>query len=651
MRENASNNGVYEADKVVQEARERFTLALSVDRENRNAALEDINFIIGEQWDEQVKLERTRDGRPTLILNRLRQFVNQVVGEVRRNTPAIKCDPGDGLADVKTAHIYEGLIRSIERRSRAKDAYVGACEMAVIAGIGHFRLALKYLDPESFDLEPVIEPIRNIFSVVWDPEATQGDFSDARYCFVYQDMDKEAFRKAFPNAPEMGWDKSNPHADQRRITHPGAADKVTVCEYWCVKEEPAMLVKVRHDGASFDDMGNYLPASGAETVLVNPDQQMMAEAALGGWRVIAQRETMTRKVCMYLLAGNTVLETVQWPGHRIPVFSVIGEQTWVKESVVRHGLIRWAKDAQRLLNWARSSQAEHAAMVPKSQIMIAAESIKGFEEEWRLSARKPTSHVRYHAYDDDGNQLPVPRRPDPISTNPAISELAGSSIDDMKAGMGIYDASIGNQSRETSGVAIEARNAQSDTGTFVYLDNLFRAMEACGRELVAIIPKVYSAREQVRILGADDAPAIVALAEEGIELDRGKYDVVVKTGPAFETRRAEARANLTEFARSAHPVYQALIAKWMAKLGDWDDAEDFAAEIEAVGQMAGLLPPPPGAMPPGAPQLPPGMASGPEGPPPGMAPVSTGGAPALSGTVGPRGFAPAGPAGMSPGAM
>jgi hypothetical protein len=194
----------------------------------------------------------------------------------------------------------------------------------------------------------------------------------------------------------------------------------------------------------------------------------------------------------------------------------------------------------------------------------------------------------------------------------------------IKDTTGIQDAAIGKRSNETSGIAIQARDAQVDTGTYVYLDNLNSTIESMGNELVSAIPHYYSARKQIMILGKDDAPAIMEL--DGIDLNLGKYHVICSRGPSYQSKREKAAEIMMQMSKAAPPWAQPSIFMRVAKLVDMPDADDFIAEIRTIGEMIGQLPPsqpqgmpgmPPGMMPPGMPGAPPGM---PPGMPPGAPP-------------------------------
>lgn len=617
---------------VLQEAKEGFADAQSLDRENRKAAYEDILFRAGEQWHAIDKMKRTLEERPALTINRMPQIVNQVIGDIRKNRPSIQCTPGDAAANSRAAYIYEGLIRSIERDSNASaNAYIPAAEQAVIGGMGHWRIAMQWSSPESFDLELRIEGIPNPFAVVRDAAGLRGDGAKSRRTWVYEEMPAAEFKRRWPKAQASSWPTIKPPAAQQEPVK-GGGETVTVCEYWRIEERPGVVAKMVHDRAWFDQYGRPQPPTGAETTLIDPDEEDRFAARNEGWTVVAERETVVEQVVCYLLGGDSVLAgPIVWPGQRIPIFTAKGQEVQVADVVVRHGLIRYAKDAQRLFNYARSSDAELYGLAPKVPFIIADEQIEGLEDEWAMANRSPRPYLRYRVVRDvEGRPLQGlgrPGREPPVSANPGLLAMAASADDDIKSTTGIYNASLGAPSTETSGVAIDARDRQADTGTFVYVDNLIGAIEATGRELVNVIPKIYTAGRQIRILGRDDAAEIIKLAEEPVSLDRGRYDIVVTTGPAHATARKEAAAGMLEMAKIVEPPFRVPLITRVAKAQDWHDADALSDEFRQIAAALGMPgASPPGAsgapvpvpgMPPGA--MPPGAMAPPGAPPPDMA--------------------------------
>ena len=174
----------------------------------------------------------------------------------------------------------------------------------------------------------------------------------------------------------------------------------------------------------------------------------------------------------------------------------------------------------------------------------------------------------------------------------------------MKQVLGMFDASMGAPSNETSGRAIMARQREGDVSTFHFVDNLNRAIQHAGKIILNLIPHVYSGERIVRVLGEDDKPEnvqvnqpIPMMDEQGqpmidemgqqkarvYDLTKGKYDLVVRSGPSFTSRREEAATQMMELLR-VFPEAAPIIGDIFAKNLDWPGADEIAKRLEKITQ-------------------------------------------------------------------
>lgn len=548
-------------DDVLREARARFERAWGAEREARAEALEDLKFRAGEQWPDAVLQERRAALRPTLTINRMPQFVRQVTGEIRQNRPAIRVRPVDSGTDPALAATMAGIIRHIEQASDAQAAYVTAAESAAVCGIGHFRIVTDYSSDDGFEQDIRIRRVANPFAIWWDPEAREITREDARWCFVTERIPLADFRARFPKARTHGFEQGS---------HAGGADRwwdgetVRVAEYW-VRRPAVRTLALLEGGETVDvtDMG------GAE------------RAALP---VVRTRRAETHRVVHYLISGAEVLEGPdEWAGRFIPVVPVVGEEVHVGDRTVRHGIVRFAKDPQRLYNYWRTTAAESVALAPKAPWLVTPRQIEGQAAQWESANR---GNPPYLLYNPDPS-APPPQRVEPAYPPVALFQEAGIAADDMKAVTGIYDAGLGAQGNEVSGRAILMRQREGDTGTYVYVDNLARAIRQAGRILVDLIPRIYDTERTLRILGEDGTEdfAVINRVVAGPDgpvtlndLSAGKYDVEVATGPSFSTRRIEAAESMMAFVQAV-PQAGAVIADLIARNMDWPGAEAIAERL------------------------------------------------------------------------
>ncbi|MCP4866482.1 MAG: hypothetical protein GY897_21295, partial [Alteromonas sp.] len=161
-------------ETITEEAVRRFRQAYDAESENRDLALDDIDFRHGDQWEFVVRQQRIREQRPVLTVNKLEQRVDQVTGDQRMNRMGVIVRPlnvTESNGNFKQAEVVAGIIKNIEATSNAKTAYDTAFDHAVGHGFGYWRLVTEYNDDDSFDQDIKIQRISNSMRVYLDPFA------------------------------------------------------------------------------------------------------------------------------------------------------------------------------------------------------------------------------------------------------------------------------------------------------------------------------------------------------------------------------------------------------------------------------------------------------------------------------------------------
>ncbi len=569
-------------DDILEVARAAFELAADAEAENRREALDDLRFArLGEQWPDKVRREREREGRPCLTINRMPAFIRQVVNDARQNKPAITVHPVDDGADRETAEVMSGLIRHIEQSSDAEVAYDTALDFAVTGGFGYFRINTRWADDDSFDQDLAIERVANPFSVYGDPDSTAADSADWNTAFVIDTVPKAQFEARWKGADPVDWEAD----DYGRLSGPWLdGERVLVAEYWR-REAVSRTILALSDGQVVEEA-------------VYKAQKAMFDA-LGVSVVGRPRQTASHKVTQRILTGAEVLETVDWSGRYIPIVPVYGDEVMIDGRRRLRSLVRDAKDPQRMFNYWRTTSTELVALAPKAPFIGRRGA---FETD---SAKWATANTQTHAYIEyDGPEPPIRQS---FAGPPAgAMQEALSASDDMKSIMGLYDASLGARSNETSGRAIMARQREGDVSTFHYIDNLSRAIRHAGRILLDLIPRVYSSPRVVRVLGADgktqgvgvgaapgaaDPAGPLRKVEKVYDLTAGRYDLTVSSGPSFTSRREEAATQMIELIR-AYPAAAPVIGDLLARNLDWPGADEIATRLSALlpPQVKGVAP-------------------------------------------------------------
>jgi len=564
-------------DATIQLALERFRETAEAEFDNRKKTKSDMEFYVGEdQWDSAIKSERAGDSRPCLVVNRLPQFVRQVTNDQRQNRPSLHIIPTeDGDKDV--AQVLEGLVRHIQEASNADIAYDTACQNQVIGGVGYFRVITDYCDDKSFNQDILIKRIKNSLSVYFDPAAVEPDYSDARFAFITEDISQAEFEKLYPDKTVLFDDAFSGLGTE--MSKWADSNAMRIAEYFEVVDGEKVKLYMLEDGQIVDEK-------------------------IEGMNIVNEREVVLKKVVWRKISGVEVLEEREWPGKWIPIIPVLGDDIDLDGKRYLKGMIRDAKDPQRMYNYWVSAQTEMIALAPKAPFIAAEGQIEGYKAIWESANRKNWAYLPYKPTSINGTQVPAPMRQTAEPPVQAMVQAMQQASEDMKATTGIYDASLGGRSNETSGKAINARKMQGDIANYHYIDNLSRSIRHLGRILIDLIPKIYDAPRIVRIVGEDgdsnmvpiNQPVQVAPGVERVfDVTTGKYDVVVDVGPSYKTKRQAAEENMTMILQS-NPELWATAGDLFVENMDWPGATKLAERLKKalppqLQEEAGSVPP------------------------------------------------------------
>lgn len=586
-----TNKSTGDDSAFMQLARERFKLCVEAESERRTQMLMDLQFRCGDdsnqyQWEKTVLAQRSRKKRPCHTINRIPEFTKHVVNNMRQARPAIKVIPvGDG-ADQEQAEIRQGLIRHIEDNSQAAATYDTAFEHMCIMGLGWMRIVNDWSAADSFDQDLFIRWISNPFSVYSDPTAALPDWSDAQYRFVVNDLLPQEFVAKYGEERMVSATNFQSIGDHSKYWMING--KIRVAEYFRIEQEKDYLCEI---GGGKTRVLSKLPK---DMYSVDTDEDgdlrtFMTDQQTGELVDVGRaRKCMIPVVYWSLISGLEKLEERRWPGTIIPVIPVIGNQFEVDGERLISGMVRYAREIQRLYNYVFSTLTEVIALAPRNQFIAEFDQIAEFRDMYERANIDPQAVLPYRMMvSPNGTALPPPQRQ---SANVEIAGLINALqvIDNMlKSIFGIYDASLGQRGPQESGLAINARKIESDTSTYDWGDNFIRAQMLLGRALDELLPFYYNTPGRIiQILRTDQKRVDVTLNQDfqqdgetkKFDLDNGRYSIEISTGPSDQTRRQNAVRSMADLFKG-YPQGMAVCADIVVEAMDFPEHERLAARL------------------------------------------------------------------------
>lgn len=529
--------------------RKRRDTAQSAMKIHHERGVDDLRFVTGDHWPEEVRAQREADGQPCLTINAAPQSVRAVTGQIRSLNPAIRVAAGDDEASKDTAEIIEGLIRRIENRSDASSVYEAAAESAAACSFGYWRVRTEYADEKTFNQEILIERIYNPFAVFLDPSAKHPTRSDAQWGFIIEDVPIEVFKDAYPDADMAPFTSDH---KPTWVMQWGSTETVTVAEYFYIE---------------YDEYEIGMTADGI--IVKHPKAPM---------NFTKKRKVREPRVMWAKVNGNEILEGPQeFPSRYMPIIAVTGEEWHIGEETYISSVFRFAKDSALLYNYAASTAAEVVGLQPKAPYLVTPKQIAGHEEKWGTANQ---ANVPYLPYTPDQN-APPPQRIQPAISSQGLDRMMQIAVEDQKRTTGIFDAALGARSNETSGKAIMARKEESQNSTSIYADNMVKSVMQTGKVILDMIPRVYDAKRAVVILGEDGQEKIeeingLMMGQDGVvpvnDVTVGRYDVRIQVGPSYQTKRQEGQEGMLAF-MNAVPQAAEVAGDIFAGMQDWPESD------------------------------------------------------------------------------
>lgn len=541
-------------DDIVSEAKDRLKLCLDAEGDFREQAEDDLIFAFADkpedQWDQNVLQQRGE--RPCYTYNEVGQAIDQVVADQRMARPAIKIRPVDGESDPELADIYNGLIRNIEALSDAESIYDDAFSYSVGGGFGYWRVLPEYADEESFNQELYVRPVESQFGVYLDPAAKHSTKMDAKWGLLSVWVDRDDYEDDYGEEAMAAFEASTDSERENWVDE----DQIRIAEYY--RKVPKRLTLYE-----FAD-GSVIRSDRANLIM----DELKAERG----DIKREREVVSMATEWYKLSGFGVLEgPIEYACPWIPIVRVCGKRLVIGNTERIKGITRDAKDAQRSYNYMRSDLAEDVLMRPKAPVFLSTKTLenKKFRDIWKNAHKVLMNALPFipDASDLKGGGAPIPNTTTGLDAGKLA--VAQQDLEDIKRTTGHFDPALGDaqDNAQMSGIALQRWQNRAGAGSFVYHDNLAKAIQQTGRILVSYIPIIYDTERVIRILGRDGTEDFVKINAASMERGEGeprplgdittaKFDVTVDTGPSFATQREEASTKMMDLGKSWPTIYE-----------------------------------------------------------------------------------------------
>jgi hypothetical protein len=557
------------------EAQRLYQEALEASRDQRTQIAEDLRFSDPsdpQQWDEVVKRQRETDPggkRPCLVMDQTGQYVANVAGQIEQQTPSLHAIPVGGAADKQAAEQIDGRFRHIEYASRATQHYTRVLTSAARTGVGHLIVRPEYIDRALGWQEPRISSEADPLRVVFDPWSVETDGSDASFGYLLTPLSMREFERRYKgkDAHDFGDLEYTKRDDKRK--------SVMLAEQWFEQQTTVNVIvytdEMGQEQASTED--EYWAACQAAGVQFPVERTYKDKRTTVKWR---------------RMSGCDVLEESDYPADSIGIIPVYGYVGFSDGRMRYCGIPRRARAPQQAYNYHISE-----LMMPGAQLLASKRALAGLETIWDKAAVQRRAFLPFNDIDEEGPVAP----PSMIKVGSSLVDHAASAeraLHDIQAALGMYQATLGAPSNETSGVAIESRKQQGEASNAHFPSHLAASLGQLGRVVLQMDARLADTQRKAPIMGVDGTPGSVVFNPEqkqafqrqdggavSINPSVGTYGVRVVVGASYSTQRTQTNAAFAEIMRGNKELAPVVAPFWAQTL-DFPGSDKFAQAMAAM---------------------------------------------------------------------
>lgn len=511
--------------------------------------------------EEEITLLMTLS-KPQLEFNVMEAYISRLLGEFSKQEPDIEVSADDqNVADPMVIKVVEQHLRHTLSDENNHHTRYEVYKDILSGGFSVMKVTTDYAHPMSLDQVIKVERAFDPTLCGFDQLARYSHKGDGRFCFELFPKSKEEFIDEYPDVPIDTLSFRRDIAGFNWSYLNDATPIIMVADYYEKKKKKTTIVKTSD--------GKVITQKQYKEMLDKWDQFEMPPAVTGS------RSTMLEHICRYRLIENKVIEYEETDFTMLPLVFFDGNSVLIKTP--KNGNVRQvtrpyvyhAKGAQRLKNYAGISLANEIENIVQHKFMVAKEALPKEEEylEAYKDVQKANVMVFNSVYEENPSQ-PINNPIREISKVPAPPEIvqAFTGADQLMQNiLGNYDASLGINNNQLSGIAIVEAASQSNATAMPYIVGYMQGLQRIAQIYVDLLPKYRTTPSTLPIMDEDGKKDFIKINQQGgmdMFFDSNALNVIVKAGASFQVQKSRTIMMVKELMGMSP-----LVAQFMAEKG------------------------------------------------------------------------------------
>jgi len=611
-----------------------------------------INYLEGQQWDEETMALLRSLKRTSLTINKINPLYRLVMGYQSSNRMDVSFLPtSDAMATEDVAKLLTNIFKSESNRTDLKFIDSEVFSDGISGGRGFWDMRLCFEDNDFGEWKPTAA---DPFSVFLDPDGNTYDIEGS--CKYVQESvwtDLDSINSTYgSDAAKACENLYSPNYTSSMLHYFGSEDISPERYFGSYTDDKAMN--------SFADVyyNDFVDRQAKRLRLLDSQYKITVVAPCfvdletGDKQVIPdewlkpENQHKIQAALDYGMAHNNPLKIVRRPVTRtrwtvscadvtlfdqwspFETYTKVGFFPYFRRGKTR-GMMEDLLDPQDEINKKRSALTDILNRNANSGWIYEENTLDATQEEnLRKFGASPGINVKWKR---TAKNSEAPRRLEPGGYPQGLDRLEEKNSEDLNGISGINESAMGQMDRVVSGRALEARQRQAVLSIQLYSDNFTRSKKLQGRNALSIFQRHYTEARIFRITNEDSTIAKYEINKKAVMGDNaasqivnditvGKYSVNVDEVPMSATFKQAQFEETMELLQKLGPIGAAVAQmnpgliidqSSIPRKQEWKQVlQQAAQQQQAIAAAGGGMPPgAAGGEPVGQPVTPEGMPS------------------------------------------
>lgn len=488
--------------------------------------------------------------KPNMEWNILEAFVSRLCGEFSKMDAAftVRGKEGVKLIDPNIIELVEAHLKAAFGGCNTGDLSYHLYRNILAGGYDVAKIYTDYAGEKSFDQKIFIEPVFDPTLTVFDPLARKSHKGDGRFAC-------ELFPKSAGEAEEIyGSDILKDVKFTRGSSLNGfnwsyrnqKEDILLFGEFFKKRIKKVKILKLANGHVvtekQYEDFMNKWEEAGiieqAPIVLKSRMSDMLTidKYTITGTKIVDYKETNFSMLPLVFFDGNSII--------------VRDNENAQAEQIIRP-YVYHARDAQRMKNFAGQSLCNEIENLVQHKWTAPIEGIPS-NKDYQLAYIEPqkASVVLYNQFmDGDVNQpLNPPREIQRAPIPPELTNTFNLADNTVQVILGSYDAALGANENDISGIAIMQGAMHSNAAAMPYTTGFIHGWQRCAEIYLDLLPKYYVTPRTIPVVLPDGKREYYEINKKGnmkFDYDVSALDVTIEPGVNYEVQKQIALKTIT----------------------------------------------------------------------------------------------------------